>query len=261
MFVRRSRALALLAVLAFVACAKTSTPQATGGAPSLSIGSVPKSAGGNVVTIPVTVQGIEIVKADGDTSGKTGHFHVFVDSDPVAAGTTIEKKRGIVHSADNPIKVFGLEPGSHTFTVVLGNGAHQRIGTMQDEVTVDVKGPSVQGSAPATVESGDDYTIALKSEGIDVVPPGGGMREGTAESPGATTVKGHYVVLIDPATPPQAGTVMPQGEEGKVYHTGESSVSVPDLAKGEHIAWIVGVDESHKALEPAVMDKLTVTVM
>src|SRR4051794_40004775 len=80
---------------------------------SLTLGHVPSTVAGNVVTIPVTVKGIKIVKADGDTSGKTGHFHVFIDRRPLKPGATIPKLRGIVHTADNPIKLYGLTPGTH----------------------------------------------------------------------------------------------------------------------------------------------------
>ena len=34
---------------------------------------------GNVVSLDLASTGLTIVKADGDTSGKTGHYHVFID--------------------------------------------------------------------------------------------------------------------------------------------------------------------------------------
>jgi hypothetical protein len=93
---------------------------------------------------PAHVTGLAIVKADGDTSGATGHFHVFIDRDPVAVGQPIPKEKGIVHSAENPIKLYGLAPGQHRMTVVVGDGAHKRIlGSLQKQLTVTVDGPSV----------------------------------------------------------------------------------------------------------------------
>ena len=71
--------------------------------------------------------------------------------DPPAAGATIPREAGIVHSIDPATKIMGLSAGSHTFTVVLGNGTHQRIGDAQAKATVQVDGPSVDASAPATV--------------------------------------------------------------------------------------------------------------
>src|SRR5438034_9626108 len=63
---------------------------------------------GNVVTLDMSVKNIDIVKADGNVSGKTGHFHVFIDTTPVAAGQTIPKTAGIIHSTDDPLRVTGL---------------------------------------------------------------------------------------------------------------------------------------------------------
>jgi hypothetical protein len=221
---------------------------ASASAPSLAFGDVEESVEGDVVTLPVDVAGIEIVKADGDTSGDSGHFHVFVDREPVGVGKAIPKERGVVHSADNPIKVWGLEPGSHEFTVVVGDGTHQRIlGDLEDSVTVDVKGPGVQGTP--TVD-GDEVTVDLKSEGVEIVKADGE----------ASTESGHYHVLVDPASPPEAGKVIPEGNDETIFHTAEDSVTIPDLAKGEHIIWVVLGNGTHMAFDPPVMDKLTVTI-
>jgi hypothetical protein len=250
------RALVLVALLAVVgsACASNSDDGSTAseapddGTPTLSLGDVPSSVEGNVVTLPVDVSGVEIVKADGDTSGSSGHFHVFVDRKPVAEGKTIPKERGVVHSADNPIKVWGLEPGEHEFTVVLGNGAHERIlGDLEDSATVDVKGPGVQGTP--TVD-GDEVTVDLESEDVEIVKADGK----------ASTESGHYHVLVDPAYPPEAGKVIPEGNDETIFHTAEDSVTIPNLAKGEHIIWVVLGNGTHTAFDPPVMDKLTVTV-
>src|SRR5947209_65090 len=88
-------AMSTAVVLMAAGCAKSTdtstvaTPPASAmtsampsGPVSVTVGTVPQSVQGNVVTIPVTVKGIDIVKANGDTSGKTGHFHVFIDKEP-----------------------------------------------------------------------------------------------------------------------------------------------------------------------------------
>ncbi len=82
---------------------------------------------GDTAVLTMKVGGITIVAPDGDTSGKSGHFHVFIDREPLKEGETIPKEEGIVHSADNPIRVTGLSPGEHELTVVLGDGTHKRI--------------------------------------------------------------------------------------------------------------------------------------
>ncbi len=166
-------------------------------------------------------------------------------------GETIPKTEKIVHSADNPIKLWGLDPGSHEFTVVLGDGNHTRIDEdAEDSVTVDVEGPSVNGTAPATIDEGDDLTVELEAEGVEIVKADG-------DTSGDT---GHFHVLVDPADAPVAGETIPAPEENKIIHTTESEVTIAGLEKGEHILWVVLGDGTHKAFDPAVMDKLTVTV-
>jgi hypothetical protein len=226
------------------ACAQAETQ-------SFTIDSPPSSVRGNVVSLDATVEGIEIVPADGDTSGDTGHFHVFIDRDPVEVGETIPKEPGIVHSAENPIELYGLSTGDHTLTIVVGDGAHKRFGEdLEQEVTVDVKGPSVDGSAPATAKDGDDVTVGLKAEGVEIVKADG---ERSKES-------GHFHVLVDPEEAPAAGEVLPAAEDNKVIHTTESSAIVSGLKKGEHTLWVVLGDGQHYAFDPPVMDKLTVVV-
>jgi hypothetical protein len=252
------RTFVLVALLAIVG-ASCATDDDTGSeatdapaGPSLTFGDVESSVDGNVVTLPVdvNVEGFEVVKADGDDSGDSGHFHVFIDSDPVDEGETIPVKKGeVVHSADNPIKVWGLEPGEHEFTVVLGDGTHTRIAAdLEDSVTVDVTGPSVWGSATL---DGADVTLDLNSsDDVEIVAADGE----------ASTESGHYHVLVDPASPPEAGNVIPEANDETIFHTAEDSVTIPDLEKGEHIIWIVLGNGTHQAFDPPVMDKLTVTI-
>jgi hypothetical protein len=234
--------------------------------PTLTIGHVPSTVEGNVVAIPVTVKGIKIIEPNGDTSGKTGHFHVFVDRLPIKPGKVIPKgMRNIVHSAANPIMIYGLTPGLHKLHVVLGNGEHVRIdGNARGVVRVTVKGPSVQGNAPATIAQGTPLVVNLKAEGVKIVEPG------TESGPG----EGHYHVLVDPATPPIAGAMIPDssmtnaspapssspGMQSSMYMTGGTSQSITGLTSGEHTIWVVLADKDHKAWNPPVMDMFKVTV-
>ena len=79
---------------------------------------------GNVVDLKLAPQGVQIVKADGDTSGKTGHFHLFVDRPVSQAGQPIPVAADVIHTAATTVKVPGLAPGEHTVTVVAGDGLH-----------------------------------------------------------------------------------------------------------------------------------------
>lgn len=247
--------LLVVVLMAFgVACAQSENGEAeptaeADGELSLEIGSVPEKVEGNVLTMPVTVDGIEIVKADGDTSGETGHFHVFIDKEPVDEGEVIAKEAGIVHSAENPIMLTGLSVGEHELTVVVGDGTHTRIGDVEDSVTVDVEGPSVDLSGPAAIEEGDDLELELSAEGVEIVKADGERSKDT----------GHFHVLVD-QEPPDEDTPIPAAVENKIIHTPDEAVTVSGLEKGEHTIWLILGDGQHYPWEPPVMDKLTVTV-
>lgn len=94
---------------------------------------------GDTAVLTMKVGGITIVEANGDTSGKTAHYHVFIDRKPTKEGDVIPSEKGIVHSADNPIRVTGLSPGRHELTVVFGDGNHTRIhGGIEATTTVTI---------------------------------------------------------------------------------------------------------------------------
>ena len=106
---------------------------------TVSLAVVDSTIEGDTAVLTVEVSGVTIVAPNGDESGTSGHFHVFVDRDPLAEGEVIPAEAGIVHSASNPIRVPALTPGEHKLTVVLGDGNHQRIhGEVEDEVTVKI---------------------------------------------------------------------------------------------------------------------------
>ena len=204
---------------------------------------------GNSLTLGVKTRGIEIKPADGDTSGKTGHFHVFIDRDPVPVGEVIPQGEDVVHSAKAPIKLYGLSKGRHTFAVVLGDGAHRRIATESIvEATVEFLGPFVDATAPARIKEGDDLEIEIESEGIDIRAPDG---DTSGES-------GHFHVFVDPLkTPKEAMKV--SGSDGAI-RTERSPVTIEGLEKGEHTIYVALGDGKHQLFDPAVMDLLTVTV-
>lgn len=230
--------------------ATTAAPKPTEAAgPGLAIASPARGATltGNVATLDLEATGIAIVKADGDTSGRTGHYHVFVDREPVAPGQPIPREAGVVHSADDPVVIPGLSAGPHRFTVVLGDGAHMRTGTAQADTTVTVQGPSIDATAPATSPAGQPVRVSVKAVGIALVKADG-------DTSGRT---GHLHLFVDrPPTP--AGQPIPV--EPGIVHTAETEVDVAGLAPGEHTIWVVAGDGTHTPLAAGVMDKVTVTV-
>lgn len=240
------RRLAVCFALVVLAAACTQEPEQ-----SMEIADPPETIEGNVVSMDANVQGIEIVAPDGDDSGESGHFHVFIDREPVDVGEVIPREAGVVHTAENPIKLYGLSVGDHEATVVMGDGTHTRFGEeLLETVSFEIEGPSVDGTAPATIEEGDDVTIGLEADGVEIVAADG---ERSDES-------GHFHVLVDPEEAPEAGAVIPAPEENKVIHSAEDEVIVSGLGEGEHTLWVVLGDGQHYAFDPPVMDRLTVTV-
>lgn len=254
----RTVALATVALALLAACGDDDKPKATSdttpvpvasGGRSLSIVSpaVGTAIKGNVVALDLASAGLTIVKADGDTSGRSGHYHVFIDRDPVAAGAVIPVDAGVVHSTDDPIMISGLSVGSHRLAVVVGDGTHARLGTTMAETTVTVQGPSIDASTPATSPAGQPVILTVKVDGLTLVKADG-------DTSGTT---GHLHVFIDrDATP--AGQPIPV--EAGIIHTAERTIPVPDLPPGAHTLTVVAGDGSHSPLNPRVMDKVTFTV-
>lgn len=203
---------------------------------------------GNVVSLDPAAKGVSIVKADGDRSGRTGHYHVFIDRDPVAPGVVIPREAGIVHSTDDPIVLTGLSVGNHRLVVVYGDGTHTRIGTAVAETTVKVEGPSIDASAPATSPAAQPVVLTVKVEGLALVKADG-------DTSGAT---GHLHVFVD-RDPTPAGQPIPV--DAGIIHSAATTIEVPGLAPGEHTLWVVAGDGMHIPLAARVMDKLTVTVV
>jgi hypothetical protein len=202
---------------------------------------------GNVVSLGLKAEHITITKADGDTSGKTGHVHVFIDRQPVAVGAVIPKEAGIVHSADLPVVLMGLTTGTHHLAVVLGDGVHHRLPGDVVRRTVKVLGPAIDASAPATVATGQPVVITVRTQGFDVVPANGDT----------TGTSGHLHVFVD-RDPTPAGQSIPK--EAGIIHSAATTIEVPGLAPGEHVLWVVAGNGIHVPFAPRVIDKLTVTV-
>lgn len=259
---RRGILLAAALVALGAACNKSESPTIAvpTGSPAASPAATPVSVsitspadgaevGGNVVTVEMEAKGVEVKAADGDRSGKTGHYHVFVDKDPVAVGQVIPMEAGVIHSTTQPVTVPGLSIGEHTLTVVMGNGAHERLPGEAASVKVRVKGPSAKATAPATVKAGEPVNVSMSAEGVQIKAADG-------DTSGRT---GHYHVFVDPATAPTAdGQVIPTND--KIIHTNQPTATVEDLQPGSHTLWVVVADGKHIPLNPLVATRLTVVV-
>lgn len=202
---------------------------------------------GNTVEIGLEHTGIEIAKAGEGNPKVTGHFHVFIDRDPVAEGETIEKTEGIVHSTDNPIIIAGLEPGEHRFVVVLGDTNHVRKGSSESEVRVKLTGPSVQATAPDQIAADKEFTITLETTGLEVVKAPAG-EQGKA---------GHFHILIDLGFPEYAKAI---ATGDNIIHTTEKTIKIKGLPAGDHKILIVVGDGGHVPFRPLVADLLVIKV-
>jgi len=180
--------------------ATTTAPPASGPAIEIAGPATGTTLKGNVVTLDLKVAGMSIVAADGDTSGKSGHIHAFVDREPVAAGAVIPKEPGIVHSVDNPLRLTGLSVGKHSIVVVLGDGTHTRLGDAEDRLTVTIAGPTVDATAPATVAAGAPVRIDFKATGVQIVKADG-------DTSGST---GHFHVFVDKPLPAIGEAIHPR---------------------------------------------------
>lgn len=192
---------------------------------------------GNVVRLDVTSSGITIVPADGNTSPRSGHYHVFVDRDPIDPGNVIPVAADIIHTTDDPIVIPGLRVGLHRVTVAYGDGTHRRLGFTEAATSFTVAGPSVDASTPPNATAGQPVVITVAVEGLTL--------------PDA----GRLYVLVDAAPGPPGEPLA-----DTVLQASETTIAVADLAPGAHTLWIVAGTADRVPLDPPVMDRVTVTV-
>jgi hypothetical protein len=97
-------------------------------------------AAGTPAVVTIAVQGVKLAAADGDTSGKSGHLHLFIDRAPTASDKAIPKgDPTIIHTESTTVSVPDLTPGTHFIWVVLGNGVHTPFDPpVEDKVTFNV---------------------------------------------------------------------------------------------------------------------------
>ncbi len=228
---------------------------AAAASPTLQLSSAPTATvvSGNTAMIALTVTGIRIVKADGDTSGLTGHFHVFIDKDPVAAGEAIPKVAGIVHTAENPIHLTGLADGVHKLVIVLGDGAHRRIGDAGVTTSVTVAGPTVHLTAPATATAGQPVRVTATVQGVALV-------KATEDRSNKDKTTGHLHIFVN-KEPTAPGGPIPSGDSA-IIHTASATTDIPGtlLKAGDNTIWVEVGYADHTPFDPQILDKVVVTV-
>jgi hypothetical protein len=260
-------ALCATVVLSGAACSKStqtsspsSSPTASASvstaAPTLQLATGPTATviSGDTATIALDVSGIRIVAPDGDISGKTGHLHVFIDKDPVAAGAVIPKAPGIVHTADNPIHLTGLTDGEHKLVIVLGDGVHRRIGNAQVTQSIKIAGPTVHLTAPATVAAGQPLTVTATVEGVQLVKPA----DDKSNKDGST---GHLHLFVNKSPTAPGGAPIPSGDPA-IIHTAATTTDIPAtlLKAGDNTIWVELGFADHTPFSPEIVDRVVVSV-
>lgn len=205
-------------------------------------------AGGNVVKLDLSGAGLEIVQPDGDTTGKSGHYVVFIDREPVAFGAKIpDAERDVVETWETPVTLTGLTAGPHQVTAVLADGAHRRIGATAAETSVSITGPTLTATALAMSPAKQPVVISVDVQEVGVTPPDGSAATGT----------GHFDVFVD-RDPTAAGKAVP-AERG-ILHTSDQTIAILGLGGGDHEIWVVLVKGDETPFDPMVADKVELEV-
>lgn len=94
------------------------------------------------VQVVLTKQNVTIEKASGQKADGVGHYHLFLDTIPVADGVVIPpNSKHTVHigTGDSVYTFKGLAPGAHQIIAVIGYGDHSAMPEKRDTVNFVVK--------------------------------------------------------------------------------------------------------------------------
>ena len=177
-------------------------------------------------------------------------FAVFVDRPPTAVGEKVPNEADVVRSRSQVIPVPGLSIGRHTFTIVATDKGALRLRGEPSRIRVKVDGPSITATGPRTIGAGEDFTFEIAADGVDISQPGEGGKSSR-----------HYAVLVDRGYErgdEEDRKPIPDGEG--FIHTGDSTVTISDLAPGRHVIRIRVVNGNHVPVAPVVGDTLEVIV-
>ena len=215
---------------------------------------------GTTVTSPfevvMTATGL-VIEPSGEVNDDSGHFHILVDTDFIAAGEIIPTDEVHLHYGQGQTSVsLELEPGEHTLRLQFADGLHTALDGEQyrDTITVFVEAgdesPSVRFEQPAdgaTVTS--PFEVVMAATGL-TVEPSGEVNEGA----------GHFHILVDTDFTP-VGEVIPTDEQNLHYGQGQTSATL-ELEPGEYTLRLQFADGLHTALEgDQYRDAITVIVV
>lgn len=92
------------------------------------------------VSVKMAVSGMTVQPAGKLVEG-TGHHHLIIDGEPVAAGTPVPADAQHLHFGKGQTETsVELPPGKHTLTLQFADGLHQSYGpAMSKTIEIDVK--------------------------------------------------------------------------------------------------------------------------
>ena len=206
-------------------------------------------------TVKMGAVGVE-VEPSGDIVPGSGHMHILVDTDFIAAGEVIPTDEQHLHYGDASLEAeLTLTPGEHTLHLQFADGAHIALEGDQyrDTIVVFVETDAAEQSVAffdpldgATVSS--PLEVVMAATGL-VVEPSGDINEGA----------GHFHILVDTDFIP-AGQIIPTDEKHLHYGKGQTAIAL-ELEPGEHTLRLQFADGAHTALEgDQYRDTITVVV-
>ena len=109
----------------------------------------PLENGKVAVKVQMGAEGIA-VKPAGPVEAGSGHHHVLIDAEPLAAGTVVPKDETHLHFGQGQTEAsVAVAPGEHTLTLQLADGIHRSYGPqLAASIKVNVVPAGSVGAAP-----------------------------------------------------------------------------------------------------------------
>ena len=200
----------------------------------------------NGVLVHMTAENFRVEEA-GTVNDNAGHYHVLIDTDPVAVGETVPSDARHLHFGDGSDRtVLDLATGEHRLVLQAADGQHRAL-PLTDEVSVTVEEGSVSFGAPedgATVTS--PVRAAFETSENLTVRPAGQFAQRT----------GHFHVLVG-ADPVAVGDPIPSDDRHRHFGDGSTAADL-DLDPGSYTLTLQMGDGAHLAMPDT--DSVDVTV-
>jgi hypothetical protein len=124
---------------------------------------------GPKVEVKLKIENFKTVAAGSPVAAGEGHAHIFIDREPVAAGTAIPTdQQNIVHLGAAPFdtRTIDLQPGRHTLNAQLADSSHKALTpAVTGKATFTVRAAGA-ASPPAKAADTGDGSLATPAAGI-----------------------------------------------------------------------------------------------